>query len=142
MKLWNVKNGRLNKCYYCVCTVCNLARCPHGHDRFHHCEMLCYRHNRRIPILDCEFFEHVERRKVYRIKRSGKAEKRYSNAQIGAMLEAVMLRLNVEAAEASGDYEILYCGAVVAVRKTYSEAEEYAQQFRQMEKVKIRKRVV
>lgn len=124
----------MTKCYYCLCSVCNMARCPHGHNRFMHCFNACYRFNRRLPILDCDYFEHTSHRKAYRIKRKGKSSKVYTNSELGTMLEAVLNRLDIPQV---GTYEVLYDGCRVALKGSYSEAEKFAEQF--SHKVKIRK---
>ena len=56
-------------CYYCVCQVCNLVKCPFTRHRYRfdvccHCFSCSDRH----PRLDCDFFQHFRKTDVYRIK--------------------------------------------------------------------------
>lgn len=56
-------------CYYCVCQVCNLIKCPftRSRNRFAVCQR-CLSCKDPHPRLDCDFFQHFRKTDVYRIK--------------------------------------------------------------------------
>lgn len=131
----------ISKCYYCVCTVCNMARCPHGHDKFEHCLRACHNQNKRIPILECDYFQHKQKTKVFKVKRKITPNKLYTSADIGHMLDVIMTKLGGDIAEMAreGVYEVYYCETLVNHFDTLLEAEQYRNEnFKNMDIVKIK----
>ena len=63
----HIRYSRL--CYYCICQVCNLRRCPFSrhHSRFDVCSR-CLSRSERHARLDCDFFEHFRKTDYFHIK--------------------------------------------------------------------------
>ena len=59
----------VSKCWLCLCEVCTMVRCPNLYKRYkvNFCASMTIRE--RCPVPQCDFFQHKQKHKVYRIKR-------------------------------------------------------------------------
>lgn len=66
--MWKNKVVRYHhdKCYYCICTVCDSVICPYMHKQFKGCYS-CKDGERIRPRLDCDYFKHFKKSHQYRI---------------------------------------------------------------------------
>lgn len=86
------------KCYQCLCSVCNMRKCPRQWHRNHEalCQKSCWNNNRLLPRLDCDFFEHFLKQKHYRVKRRITQRPLYSSEQVGEMFEKILKKIEVD----------------------------------------------
>jgi len=62
----------INRCYFCICEVCNRRRCPMYRCRKGLLERCMYcMQNFKVPTTKCDYFEMKYRRHVYYIVRKG-----------------------------------------------------------------------
>lgn len=88
-------------CDNCLCNVCTAINCPYA-PRYKRdmklanlhlcaCQKRCFRENRKLPCLDCDFFIHKERTKVFRILR--KERNYYTKREVAEMLQAILEKM-------------------------------------------------
>ena len=130
------------KCYYCVCQVCNLRKCPLSRDRTQLCINSCISKGERIPRLDCDYFEHFRKTKVYRVKRHRKPNKTYSERSVVNILDTLLTPLGIDTESDTGSYILYYGDLVVGEYQSLSSAQQASKNYKIQSKVKIiRKRM-
>jgi len=89
---------KVTKCYYCLCQVCNMRKCPV--QRTQNREVLCYKscwsQNRFIPRLECDYFEHFRKTKKYIVKSRIVNRPMYTSQQVGEMLAKIIEKMERE----------------------------------------------
>lgn len=80
----------LNRCYFCICEVCNRCRCPMYRCRSSLLVRCMYcAENYTKPTTVCDFFEMKYRKHVYRVVRKGQTRVE----RIEGMLKRIIKRL-------------------------------------------------
>ena len=82
------------KCYYCLCDVCNLVKCPYKpKDKASICYRRCYRKGfTHKPLLQCDFFVHKQKTKMYKVKLHN--SKLYTEKDVADMFQQIIERLD------------------------------------------------
>lgn len=120
-----------------------MVKCPHDCNKQTHCWNACISRSRRMPILDCDYFQHKERIKVFRVKRKVTPSSVYTSSDVGRLLEVIMSKLggNVSEIAREGVYEVYYRDMFVRSCNSLSEAEQFkADNFKNLDFVVIKRK--
>lgn len=85
-------------CDNCLCVVCTAVKCPYA-PRYKRdmllanlnlcaCQKRCFNQGRKLPCLQCDFFIHKYRTKIYRILR--KERNYYTAKEVAEMLQKII----------------------------------------------------
>lgn len=87
----------ISKCDMCLCAVCNAFKCPYrpkynrelqlSQYNILACSKRCYIHNKKQPCLQCDYFVHKERIRIFRIVRKERAV--FSAKEVAEMLQEI-----------------------------------------------------
>ena len=81
------------KCYYCLCDVCNLVKCPYKpKDKASICYKRCYLKGfEKRPLLQCDFFVHKQKTKMYKVKLHNR--KLYTEKDVADMFQQILEKI-------------------------------------------------
>lgn len=90
------------KCYYCLCEVCNLMKCPYRpKDKASICYRRCFKYGFKLkPLLQCDYFVHSQKRRMYKVKL--KNRKFYTEIDVAEMLQQILEKLKGDSDEITG----------------------------------------
>ena len=71
-----MKTRLYGACYYCICTACSRSSCPFKHLEFQCC-YACHQRRDKRPRLDCDFFRHYIKTKVFRFRAADRSGDRH-----------------------------------------------------------------
>lgn len=76
MKIYYFSKYRLYGCHFCLCEVCTRRYCKYSRlaALFDFCKVM--RGREICPVLKCDFFEHKEKVRVWKVRRKGKSSKK------------------------------------------------------------------
>lgn len=71
MQYYGVSKYRLYNCYHCLCEVCTRRHCQYSRMSYLHDFCIVMRGREVCPVRKCDFFEHKEKFRVWKVKRKG-----------------------------------------------------------------------
>lgn len=83
-----------SKCYYCLCQVCSMAKCPWGSNKPVLCNKSCWSQYRFYPRLHCDFFVHFRKTRIFRVKHIKTLKPIYSAQQVGDLLNEILNKID------------------------------------------------
>ncbi len=96
-----------------------------------------------MPILECDYFQHKQKIKIFKVKRKITPNKLYTSSDVGRILETIMSKLGGNIAEVSRDgfFEVYYGETFIKLFDTFLEAEQFKNNnFKDLDKVIIKRK--
>ena len=115
-----------------------MRKCPFGKDKTQLCLDSCITRGKYIPRLECDYFEHFRKTKVYRVERHTKATSTYTEHTVVSILDNILDRLGgSDELLHTEAYTLSYGDLVVGVYPTVDLAKQASKNFKNTSLIKI-----